>query len=74
MPALDGARSIIRQNALAHATSMVNTFCLGCDNEMTLETRMQKILQYAGKFEEFSAGDDVAKAAEEALQSMYPAS
>jgi hypothetical protein len=70
IPSLDGQRSIIRQNSLTHATSIVNNYCSAVDQEMSLDERRDQVLRLAADFEYFSAGDDVAAAAEEAMKQM----
>ncbi len=63
IPPLDGQRSIVRQNSLAHATALVNNYC----NEMTIDQRTALVIETAKCFEAYSCGDDVEKEASEAV-------
>jgi hypothetical protein len=69
IPALDGQRSIIRQNSLSHATAVVNAHFGGLEPQHVpdLDARASEVLRIAAMFEDYSAGDDIARAADEAL-------
>ena len=69
VPTLDGQRSIIRQNSLTHATAVVNA-SFPSDSGMTVDERADEVLRIAAMFEYFSAGDDIAEAADAALKAM----
>jgi hypothetical protein len=68
---LDGQRSIIRQNALTHATEVY----LICTNQtdltkMKVEDIADNIIQLANRFERYAAGDLDREAAEKAMLSL----
>lgn len=66
IPATDGQRSIIRQNALTNARELVVAIAGG----VVLETdaTVNEILRVAKKFEAYTAGDSEAVAAKKALK------
>lgn len=51
----DHSRSIIRQNALGHATEVVTTFAP--DDAQDLDKQAEEVIRIARKFEAYSAGD-----------------
>ncbi len=67
IPPLDGQRSIVRQNSLAHATVLVNNYCYELAKESTLDARVALVIETAKCFEAYSCGDDVEKEASEAV-------
>lgn len=74
VPALDGSRSIIRQNALTQAnTAASNYYGLTGFNSSdfpTAETYADHIIELARKFEAYSAGDLDAKLIEDMMADM----
>ncbi|MCP3671852.1 MAG: hypothetical protein GY814_15760 [Gammaproteobacteria bacterium] len=67
IPPLDGQRSIVRQNSLAHATVLVNNYCSLLADEMLIDERTALVINTAKYFEAYSCGDDVEKEASEAV-------
>lgn len=71
IPALDGQRSIVRQNALGHSTSLITSLVSdGRYESYDAETIAEHIVGVARIFEEYSCGDDAEKAANEAIAKM----
>lgn len=68
VPALDGQRSIIRQNSVTNA---VNLFKHTTDtNAIDNQEAAEAVIEIARIFEEYSSGDDVEKLANEAIAQM----
>lgn len=68
IPTLDGQRSIIRQNSLTHATAIyLATEADKADDAIMIADR---VIEIARKFEHFSAGDDIAEAADAAMKEL----
>lgn len=70
LPLLHGDRSIVRQNALAHATKVVTELIVGRNskaelNKLTCDVVASMIVTTARTFEAYSAGDAEREAAEQ---------
>lgn len=79
IPALDGQRSIIRQNSLTQANALMSTWTSPIDHAVysTAEGMAEKVIELARMFEAYSAGDldaaEAAAAVEEMRASMVKA-
>jgi len=72
VPTLHGDRSIIRQNSLAHATRLWVALLPGLEKP-TPRKLAKNIIETASMFEEYSAGDNERRAAEERAASAASA-
>jgi hypothetical protein len=74
VPALDGSRSIIRQNALTQANACVGHYLHHglqlVSDEHSVEDLARKVIEVARIFEAYSAGDLDAKEAEAAMEEI----
>lgn len=62
VPPDHGDRSIIRQNSLTNARELVQSYFAG--HSISFDDEVQKIIETAYKFEEYSSGDREVKAAD----------
>ena len=67
IPALDGQRAIVRQNALTNARELVVAKLAG-EEKLNLESLTDTIVKIARKFEAYACGDLDREAAEESLE------
>lgn len=77
VPATDGTRSIVRQNSLTNATSLLNASLPPLDGklsadqvEKTMEIRAAMAIDIARMFESYSTGDIDLEDAQEALKDV----
>ncbi len=70
IPVTHGDRSIIRQNALTHATNLYTTVVVDGSKKLDLKKAAEEIVELAYIFEEYSSGSREQKMAEEAVAKM----